>query len=78
MMSVHHVTGTTETHTITVPPMIATMVGASEPPPLLEWTAICDAAWSVGTSGNIARAATFVAGQRITFTYDPNEEVWFL
>lgn len=43
----------------------------------VSFSAVFTNAGSVGTTGNISRAATFTAGQLVTFVYDPVEEVWF-
>jgi hypothetical protein len=62
---VFHVSGTTTIETITPS---GTALNQSAP---ITLRIIFDGACAVGTSGNISRAATFAAGQLVTFVLDP-------
>jgi hypothetical protein len=65
---VFHVTGTTATVTINLPPNL--VAG--------QFTVIADAIWTWTAAGNIAEAGTVTAaGGTVTFTYDPGTSKWY-
>jgi len=63
---VHHVTGTAAIQTISLPP------GMTGPLRIIP-----DAAFTLGTSGNIAKATTAIVGQVLILTYDPETTKWY-
>lgn len=66
---IHHVTGTTQINTITIP-----WSGFSGTIFL-----VADGLWSLGTSGNIATAETISAvNQVVALTYDPTNAKWYV
>ncbi len=68
---IEFISGTTPIETITVP---TNTLDATSP---MKMVLIFEGAGSFLSTGNISRAGTFVAGQRVELLYIPAEEVWF-